>query len=451
MLSRRAVVLLAAVTVASTVIVSPAMADTSAPAGHSGTLSNGSTWTARVPEHWNGSVVLYSHGYNGGVNNPAVDAPNEATAQALLTRGFALAGSSYAHTGWALDTAVQDQLDTVRALTRITGKPRQVIAFGQSMGGLVSALLAEHGQPITGAFTTCGLVGGALNLNNYQFDGTYAAARLLLPGQDVQLTGFTTVAEANATVDVLTAAIHQAQTSPAGRARVALAATLMNMPTWSTGDAPPTDWEAQQQAQYEWMVGILRFVLPARVTINALAGGDSSWNAGVDYRALIARSEHFAEVAGLYRQAGQDLDRDLRTLNQGATTTPNPAAVRWLARTSTPTGHLSAPELNIHTISDFSVPPEFQTEYAGKVARAHDSALLRQAYISRIGHCAFTPAELVAGLLAVHNRVRTGTWGTTTSPESLQRSAQALDLGPAAYIRYQPGPFVNDRADYLVH
>lgn len=449
MLSRRAVVLLATITVATTVIASPAAADTSAPVRHSGTLSNGATWTARVPEQWNGSVVLFSHGYRGGADNPAVDSPNEPTAQALLTRGFALAGSSYAHTGWALDTAVQDQLDTVRALTRITGKPREVLAFGQSMGGLVSALLAERGQPITGAFTTCGLVGGALNLNNFQFDGTYAVARLLLPGQDVQLTGFTTVAEANATVGVLTAAIHQAQTTPAGRARVALAATLMNMPTWSTGDAPPTDWDAQQQAQYEWLSGILRFVLPARVTINALAGGDSSWNAGVDYRAMIARSQQFAEVAGLYRQAGQDLDRDLRTLNQGATIAPNPAAVRWLARTSTPTGRLSVPELTLHTLSDSLAPVEFQSEYAGKVARAHDSSQLRQAYISRVGHCAFTPAELVAGLLAVHNRVRTGTWGNSTSPEGLQRSAQALDLGAAAFIRYQPGPFVNDRADRL--
>lgn len=450
MLLRRAVALLAALVLAAPVVASPANADTSTPVRHSGTLANGATWTARVPTNWNGTVVLFSHGFRMGADNPAVDSPNETTAEALLTRGFALAGSSYAHTGWALDTAVQDQLDTVQALTRITGRPRDVIAFGQSMGGLVSALLAERGQPITGAFTTCGIVAGGLNLNNYQLDGSYAVARLLLPGQDVQLTGFTTPAEANATVAKLTAAVREAQTSPAGRARIALAAALMNMPTWSTGDSPPADWAGQQQAQYEWLVGILPFVLPARVSINAVAGGDSSWNAGVDYRSLVARSAHFPEIAGLYRQAGQDLDRDLRALNGGATITPDRDAVRWLARTSTPTGRLAVPELTIHTISDSVVPAELEREYADKVARAHAGELLRQSYAKRIGHCAFTPAEQVAGLLAVHNRIHTGTWGNTTSPESLQQAAQALGLGPSAFIRHRPGPFVNNRADFLV-
>ena len=41
------------------------------------------------------------------------------------------------------------------------------------MGGLVSALETQRprGQ-IDGTLTTCGLVAGALNLNNYQLDGS---------------------------------------------------------------------------------------------------------------------------------------------------------------------------------------------------------------------------------------------------------------------------------------
>lgn len=68
-----------------------------------GTLANGTTWVADVPAHWNGTLLLYSHGYG-------------------------LAGSSYDPNGSerALDTAVSDQ-------------------FGTSMGGLVSALEAQAG------------------------------------------------------------------------------------------------------------------------------------------------------------------------------------------------------------------------------------------------------------------------------------------------------------------
>ncbi|MEV4315625.1 alpha/beta hydrolase [Actinocrispum sp. NPDC049592] len=450
---RRTSVFLTVCVAAFALTASPmANAGVSAPVRYSGVLANGATWTARVPASWNGSLVLFSHGFRIGPDNPAVDAPDEPTAEALLERGFALAGSSYARTGWAVDTAVADQLDTVDALGKLAGRPREVIAFGQSMGGLVSALLAERGgRRVDGALTTCGLVAGALNLNNHQLDGTYAVAELLLPGQRVQLTGFTTFDEANATVAALTAAVRQAQTTPAGRARIALAAALMNMTTWSTGGTPPApeDWNAQQQAQYEGLLATLPFVVPARVTINAVAGGDSSWNAGVDYRSLASRSGRFPEVSTLYRQAGLDLARDLDRLTRGATIKPDFAAVRWLSATSVPGGRLAAPELTLHTLSDTLAPVEFEREYAGKVVRAGGANLLRQAYVSHIGHCAFTPAEHVAGLLAVHNRIRTGTWGNSTEPRRLQQVAQSLGLGPSAFVTYRPEPFVNDRADRL--
>jgi hypothetical protein len=114
-----------------------------------------------------------------------------------------------------------------------------------------------------------------------------------------------------------------------------------------------------------------------------------------------------------------------------------------------PRGRLAAPELTLHTLSDTLAPVEFEQEYAGKVGRAHSANLLRQAYVSHVGHCAFTPAEHVAGVLAVQNRIRTGMWGNSTQPQRLQQVAQSLGLGPAAFVAYQPEPFVNDRADWL--
>src|SRR5579859_1285264 len=76
----------------------------------SGTLADGTTWIAEYPQAWNGTLLLYSHGF-GPLT--AADAPNPATQAALLADGYALAGSSYDpnNSEWALDTAVSDQFN----------------------------------------------------------------------------------------------------------------------------------------------------------------------------------------------------------------------------------------------------------------------------------------------------------------------------------------------------
>ncbi|MFJ8817555.1 hypothetical protein [Amycolatopsis thermoflava] len=92
-LTRRLGVLLLALALAVVLPAAPASAATRL----TGTLPNGATWIADVPARWNGTLVLFSHGFRPGPENPPADAPDAATAQALLDRGYALAGSSYAH------------------------------------------------------------------------------------------------------------------------------------------------------------------------------------------------------------------------------------------------------------------------------------------------------------------------------------------------------------------
>ena len=65
---------------------------TQATARYTGTLADGATWIADAPEHWNGVLLLFSHGF-GPLT--AADAPSQASADALLAQGYALAGSSY--------------------------------------------------------------------------------------------------------------------------------------------------------------------------------------------------------------------------------------------------------------------------------------------------------------------------------------------------------------------
>src|SRR5437868_7915157 len=62
----------------------------------------GTNYIIAVPANWNGTLVLYSHGYVfPGQPNPAKDAADPVTGAALLQQGYALAGSAYSATGWA--------------------------------------------------------------------------------------------------------------------------------------------------------------------------------------------------------------------------------------------------------------------------------------------------------------------------------------------------------------
>src|SRR5260370_8095738 len=63
------------------------------------------TYKIEVPSPWNGTLVLYSHGYTFGPDNPAEDVGDPTTGAWLLANGYALAGSSYSTTGWALQQA----------------------------------------------------------------------------------------------------------------------------------------------------------------------------------------------------------------------------------------------------------------------------------------------------------------------------------------------------------
>ncbi|MFC7533287.1 hypothetical protein [Actinoplanes sp. GCM10030250] len=430
--------------------LSPGVA-TAAPAAthYTGALRDGGSWVADVPARWNGTLVLFSHGF-GALE--AIDAPNPQVRQAMLDRGYALVGSSYDPNGsmWALKSATRDQFESLAAITRVIGRPRLTLALGSSMGGLVSGQEAQTaGRRLDGAVSMCGLMGGGINLNNYQLDGSYALNQLLRPAEPVKLVNYASPAEGATAAAQLSASATAARGTAEGRARVALATALLNMPTWSAGQpSPPGPRDAPgiAAAQYEWLVATLPFIMPARYFIELSAGGNASWNAGVDYAALLQRSPHRDTVRALYRNAGADLRADLAELTRHAAVRPDPAALRSLARTSTLSGHLDVPNLTMHTLYDQLAPVEFEEQYARQVRAAGDQHLLRQAYVARRGHCAFTPSEIIAAVRAVERRAVTGRWGWGATARHLQADAEGLGLGDApAFVDYRPGRFVNDR------
>ncbi|WP_052432480.1 hypothetical protein [Streptacidiphilus carbonis] len=453
-LLRRACTLAAAAALLGTALTGTALTGTAAAdstaatpaAGHrTGTLGDGATWIADIPAHWNGTLLLFSHGYGPTV---AADAPSAASQQVLLAEGYALAGSSYDPSGswWALDSAERDQFATLDAFDRTVARPQRTLSVGQSMGGLVNAQIARDGAGrVDGAVGFCGLVAGGVDLDDYQLNAEYTIAALLLPGQQVKLTGFSSADEAAATAAQLTAAVTAAQATPQGRARIALAAAYLNLSDWAPGLTPPAagDASAQEAQQYVWFAqGLLPFIENGRWSIEQSAGGNTSGTAGTDYARLLGDSEHAAEVGSLYRQAGLDLRSDTAALTRGARIHADPKAVRHLEQTSTAGQGLAVPLLDVHTVSDQLVPVQQEAAFAQRVRAAGDSGLLRQAYVDRQSHCNFTTAEIVASVHALDHRVSTGHWDGRTSATALQSAAEQLGLDGAAFIAYRPGRLV---------
>lgn len=227
--------------------------------------------------------------------NPARNAPDDATKSALLKEGYALVGSSYASNGWAVSDAVPDQLATLDTFTARFGPARHAIAWGASYGGLVTSVIAErHPDRISGSLSLCGLLQGGVANWNSTLDPVFALKTLLAPDADISLTDLGSQAAAAEAADTLAGAVAGAQSAASGRARIALAAALHNIPGWNDPSQTrpgPTDWDAQQANQFQAVMGLVKF--PAfswRQEAERRVGGNMSWNTGVDYSAMLHRS-----------------------------------------------------------------------------------------------------------------------------------------------------------------
>ncbi|MDQ0956234.1 hypothetical protein QFZ66_000112 [Streptomyces sp. B4I13] len=91
-----------------------------------------------------------------------------------------------------------------------------------------------------------------------------------------------------------------------GRARIALATALHNIPVWNapTQTRPAAnDWDAQQANQYDAVKGLLKIAaFNRRQEAEVRAGGNMSWNTGVDYARLLGKSSVRKEVTACTRR-----------------------------------------------------------------------------------------------------------------------------------------------------
>src|SRR5258708_3587316 len=374
-----------------------------------GMLPDGATYVIEVPAKWNGSLFLYSHGYVvPGSANPAQDfaITDPATPAFMLANGFALAGSSYATTGWAVEQALPDQIAVLDIFNKAVGTPKRTIAWGHSLGGMITGGVATWNTALDSAFAFKTLLGGSgLQLVNI-----------------TDPTGNLTFAE-----EILAAA----QKTHQGRARLALSSALADTPGWFFPLSPEpaaNDFASLQANQFLWAQMVdFPFAFALRAELEFRAQGNVSWNTGVNYRRQLEHSASRNEVVALYEQAGLSLDADLDALEDAARISPDHHAIEYLEKNIVYNGDIHIPVLTLHTTGDGLVVVENESAYRQVVREDGNGEFLRRTFVARAGHCAFTPAETIAAVLVLIDRLDTGKW-RNLDPAAL--NAAAAVLGP---------------------
>jgi pimeloyl-ACP methyl ester carboxylesterase len=453
--------LFAMVMVVMTLGAAPAPLPTSTPLP-ANTFADGATYVIEVPSNWNGTLLLYSHGYRfRGSRNPAVDEGSEIAdlRPVLLARGYALAGSSYATTGYAVADALRDQMSTLDEFVRRYGRPKRTIAWGHSLGGLISIGLVErHPDRFDGAFSMCGMLAGSESTWNQLLDSEFifkvlsntAASNLLQPAN---------ITDPDANLRAAQRVFNDARITQAGRARLALAAAFGEEPTWdsATADPPPLpDLNGRIAAMLKsFEQNVLPAGFGARQELELRAGGNPSTNVGESYLSAFRTLPQRDLIVNAYKAAGLDLEADLRALDATPRIPADPQAAAYLKENTNVGDTLPVPVLTMHTIADPLIPVEHERNYSEAVPVEVRASHLRQLFVKRAGHCAFTSAETLVALESLLERMRNGSW-SNLDPEDLNESAREYGEGlnsfvsddresapvPPSFIEYVPKAFL---------
>jgi hypothetical protein len=402
-----------------------------------GTLPDGSNFRAVKPTPWNGTLFLDLDFANNLSASPS------AIERWLTANGFAIGGISREPVAYRFRQAVDDLLDVRRRFSeRWSVTPTRTLSLGNSRGAFVSRLAMEwYPQIFGGAVISAGGGAGEVGTFNAKLDTQWTLK--VLTGAPLTLVGYGSQADAVADNQRLTALVKQMRASPQGRARLALAAAFEQFPRWTGGDEPPAATDVE--AQLDQMADQFAFGNPAQVRwgVEVVAGGNFSWNHGVDYADLLRRSGMRDLVEAVYAKAGLDVAADLQRLAQAPRVSAEAAAVAAAEKLTSYTGRLAGPVIVVDNIGDPVDADAYKRAYEQTVARAGKADLLRTAWVRSARHANLSALERLTGVAKLVERLDTGRWSATT-PEAMRATAATidagsdLDLGPVRFITHTP-------------
>ncbi len=348
-------------------------------------VNRGAGYRIEVPANWNGSLVMWAHGYRGTDLELTVD--NHPLREFFVANGYAWAASSYSSNDYNVADGVVDTRRLLQLFRREVGRPETTYMTGASMGGHVTARsIEQYPTAYDGAMPICGVLGD-YELFDFFLDFNLAALELGLgdsyyPIDDAALY-------AGAQVPAIKAALEAAPGTWPTVLNAEGEAFKQLVELRSGGDRPNFD-----EAWYFWntfpefATGPGNFLFDLGIGDGTVAGkpGIVADNRGIVYQldldpALSDEETEFNE--NIARVRGEPSLRLSTALN------PIPI-VR---------GRNGVPVLTLHNLGDLFVPFHNEIEYARDVAKRGDSDLLVQRAIRGVGHCDFTPVELVTAFV----------------------------------------------------
>jgi pimeloyl-ACP methyl ester carboxylesterase len=335
-----------------------------------GALESGALSLICFPDSWNGTLVIYAHGYvepSAPVALPDDEVGGVSISDAVTGFGYAYATTSYRDNGLVVLPAIEDVIQLVEAVrARVKPDPTRTLLVGFSEGGLVAALTLErHPDMIDGALAACGPIGDFTRQIDY-----FGDARVLfdyyfpgvLPGTPVDIppqlrSGWTSTYEP-AVIEALTG-------DPARAAELAAVAGI-----------PVPDAVA---AAAGTIAQVLWYNVFATDDAQERLGGNPYPNVGRQYS---GSSDDAALNAGVDRYEPITLARAaLGQYDAG--------------------GDLPGPVVTLHTTGDPEVPFFHEALYRAKVEAQGRLDRLEQRSVDRLGHCTFTAPELFDAFLAL--------------------------------------------------
>jgi len=352
----------------------------------------GSVYQIEVPDHWNGRLVLFMHGYEDLRPTARVSPPG--IRRYLIGQGFAWGASSFSSTSLIPGRAADETAALWDFFARRYGRPTRTYVTGQSMGGMATHIAAErYGNRFDGALARCGAAGQTPALSSgaaFFVAGAHAAG--------------VTQREFDSSTRVGTL-IHD-RILPALR-RPRAHRRFEDIMVSLTGGPRAFDREGfRLEEETNWR----------RVELLVAAG--------------LARNRHTVYHLGRPSPVtSREFNRAVIRLRT------NDAFLRAFLAGNETTGNLEMPLLTLHTTGDGQVPIEQARILQRRVDAAGRHRLLVQRVMRDPGHCGFTSTEWEASLEALVRWVEHG-----VQPEGNNVRVRHLnDLRPRFELNPRPG------------
>jgi len=345
-----------------------------------------------VPENWNGTLLVYAHGY-GDTEIPPPLAPQPADAVILFNRGFALAASRFAGAvpmagmanegGYQVKEGIQNTVALTAAFNGMVGRPERTIIWGKSMGSNVAlGMIEKFPGHYDGAIVVCGTNAGASRRWDQALDTALAYAVTF--GWNPQ---WGTPGDIRDDLNIMTEVLPhiQQQMVPSKKGLWEFIRLVNRMPSDSYYINP---------GGMPLRLLTLYFALAVRAELESRAGGAVAENIG---RSYALTGEEKAYLTGMC----VDADALLAEMNASAIFASDRNARNYLRHYFDPSGRITRPVLTLHTKGDALATPNHESAYRDTVELQGNGELLMQQFTNGAAHCTFTPEQEIAGIDAM--------------------------------------------------